>query len=182
MIATLVFSCGISIVVFAQDTGRIQPADVYVRSARIALNNKEYARVERNLRICLEHYPENYQAHFLMGAVWADKEQIDSMVIEFNLARKYAGKKLKDINRDMKDIEESLWEQNFNSGVSYINIADSLENIAGETEDPEEGKKLRNTMGQALDESAANFKNCTLITPPPPRCTRSRRKNSTGSP
>ena len=69
VIATLVFSCGISVVVCAQDAGRIQPADVYVRSARIALSNKEYARVEKNLRICLEHYPENYQAHFLMGAV-----------------------------------------------------------------------------------------------------------------
>lgn len=164
MIAALVVSSAVDTLVFAQ-TNQVLPADVYVRSARIALKNNEYERVERNLRTCLQYYPENFEAHFLMGAVWADKEQIDSMVIEFNLARKYAGKKLKKIEKEMISIEESLWEQNFNSGVTYINVADSLEGVAGATEDMEEGKKLRNTIGQALDASAGNFTNCTLIQP-----------------
>ncbi|MFC1475440.1 tetratricopeptide repeat protein [Candidatus Zixiibacteriota bacterium] len=165
LIAVLALACGIHAVVYAQEKKKIEPADVYVRSARIALQNKEYDRVEKNLRVCLENYPENYQAHFLMGAVWADKEQIDSMVAEFNLARRYAGKNLKKIEEDMQDIEESLWEQNFNSGVNYVNISDSLESASGETDDSEEGQRLRNTMSQALDESTKDFKNCTLIQP-----------------
>ncbi len=166
-IATLVFSCGISVVVFAQNkVKRIEPAGVYVMSAKIALQDKDFKRAFDNLATCLENYPDNPEAHMLMGVIHAEKENIDSMMTEFNLARKYAdSKKLKKFEKKMVPIEEDMWEQNFNSGVSYINIADSLENIAGETEDPEEGKKLRNTMGQALDESAKDFKNCTLIQP-----------------
>ena len=165
MIGVLAFYCGVNTTVSAQESKRIEPPDYYVRSAKVALNSKEYERAERNLRTCLENYPDNYQAHFLMGAIWGDKEQIDSMVYEFNQARIYAGKNLKKIEKDMVGIEEALWEKNFNAGVAYINIADSLENAASQAADIEEGKKKRDNAGKALEESARGFYNCTLIQP-----------------
>ncbi len=138
---------------------------VYTQSAKIALKSKDYERAENNLRCCLQYYPESYQAHFLMGAIWGDKGQIDSMVYEFNLARQYAGNKLKKIEDDMEDIEFSLWEKAFNSGVEYINIADSLESDAAQTEDAEAGNKLRSKAKKALELSASDFRDCTLIKP-----------------
>jgi len=155
-----------SATVFAQKKERVEPASVYVMSAKIALKGKEYKRALENLTICLENYPENAEAHMLMGVIWAEKDEIDSMMIEFNLTRQYASKKkLKKFEKQMIPIEEDKWETNFNSGVAYINIADSLDNVAGETEDVAEGQKLREMVGQALDECRASFRNCTLIKP-----------------
>ena len=65
---------------YAQRQERIQPADVYIRTARIALKDKDFKRAEKNLATCLENYPENHQAHYLMGAIWAEKDQIDSFL------------------------------------------------------------------------------------------------------
>ncbi len=147
------------------DCERRLQASVYTQSAKIALKNKDYKRAEENLRCCLIHYPKNYQAHFLMGAIWGDKGQIDSMVYEFNLAREYAGDKLKKIKEEMEDIEFSLWEKAFNSGVEYINIADSLEAQAAETEDAETGNELRTKANKALELASSDFRDCTLIKP-----------------
>jgi len=164
--ATVILICLLASTASAQKKPRVEPADVYVRTARIALPIKDFKRAEKALATCLKHYPENADAHFLMGVIWAEKDQIDSMVTEFGLARKYAtGKKLKDIEKKMTPIEEDKWEHGFNSGVIYINLADSLDDVAGETQDPEEGQKLRGMVGQALDESGRNFRNCTLIQP-----------------
>ena len=67
----LVYILAIGSTAVAQKKVRIEPPDVYVRTARIAILSKEYRRAERNLAICLENYPEYYQAHYLMGAIWA---------------------------------------------------------------------------------------------------------------
>jgi tetratricopeptide (TPR) repeat protein len=149
----------------AQKKERTQPADVYIRTARIALKEKDFKRAETNLAICLENYPDNYDAHFLMGVIWAEKDQIDSMVTEFNLARLYAGNKLKKIQSDMEDIEQSKWEYGFNNGVQWINTADSLELAANQMADTTEEVRIRKMRMTALEESARNFRNCTLIKP-----------------
>ena len=116
---------------------RVQPADVYVKSAKIYLQDKNFAKMEEMLRICLENYPDNYQAHRLMGTLWADKDEVDSMMAHFNLARKYAGIKLdKRDQKSMDDIEQSKWLTSFNNGVSYITLADSLDEAANNAPEP----------------------------------------------
>jgi len=149
--------------VFAQKKERVQPADVYLRTVGIALKEKNYKRAESNLAACLKNYPENYEAHFFMGVIWAEKDQIDSMVTEFSLARLYAGNKLKKIKQKMEDIEQSKWEYGFNNGVTWINTADSLELAAADIQDNAEEQKVREMRMTALDESARYFRHCTLI-------------------
>jgi tetratricopeptide (TPR) repeat protein len=65
----------------------------------------------------------------------------------------------------MEDIQESKWLNSFNSGVSFINIADSLEDAAGALEDPSAGQKDRGRAEQALEESGKAFRNCSVIRP-----------------
>lgn len=149
-----------------QQKEHVQPADVYVRTAKIALKEKDFKRAEINLTTCLENYPENYEAHYLMGAIWAEKDEIDSMMTHFTLARQYAGAKMnkKDL-QSMEDIEQSKWLASFNNGVSYINLADSLEEAAGGTDDVAAGQQDRERNAKVLDEAAKAFRNCTVIRP-----------------
>jgi len=162
----IVLIIGLStIAVFAQREEPIQPADVYIRTVKIALANKEWARVTKSLTACLKHYPENYEAHFYQGVVWAEKDEIDSMVMEFGLARQYAGGKLKNIKKEMENIELDKYEYNFNDGVKYINIADSLERDASEIVSDSVSAHSTEQAHLALGLARDAFHNCTAIMP-----------------
>ncbi len=165
LITVLLLTCFAGVSAHAQrEEPKLSPS-AYIQSIKIALNNKEWPRVEKNLAACLKYYPKNYTAHFLAGVVWAEKDEIDSMVVEFNKARLYAGDKVKKIEKDMKDIEVSKWQENFNNGVQYINLADSLAEEAGAQADKEAANEDRKRAAQALDLSQKAFRNCTLIQP-----------------
>lgn len=129
-VLTLVLTAG----VLAQPPSEmVQPVDVYLRSARIALgtNPPEYDRAQRNLELARQHYPDNFEVHLLLGTVWASRDEIDSMMHEISLARQYAGEKeWQKKGKDIGKLIDSKWLEHFNRGVSYLSQSDSIADMA----------------------------------------------------
>jgi tetratricopeptide (TPR) repeat protein len=161
------FLCAAS--VRAQEgTGGVQPVDVYIRSARIALatNPPEYDRALKNLSAARDNYPQNYEVHFLLGSVWADKDEIDSMITEYALAKQYATEK--EWNKMAKNLDlvmEGKWLERFNRAVTLVNHSDSLDDNLSEVEGQArldsinaQIKGIRTTAKEAL-------RHCTLLQP-----------------
>jgi tetratricopeptide (TPR) repeat protein len=146
----------------------VQPLDVYVRSAKIALatNPPEYERALRNLHIARDNYPENSQVHFLLGSVWADKDEIDSMITEYDLARKYAPpKEWQKEEKSIEKIKDSKWVERFNRAVSLINQSDSTEDASDSPQAPVNSDSLRRVADQIRAMAKEALRQCALLKP-----------------
>jgi tetratricopeptide (TPR) repeat protein len=147
---------------------QVQPVDVYVRSAKIALgtNPPEYQRALDNLYKARANYPDNYEVHFLLASIWADKDEIDSMVAEFALAKEYATekqwqKKADDVER----IYEGKWLERFNRAVTRVNQADSVEENALTLSDTQMADSMMWLAGQLRGEAKEALRHCSLLKP-----------------
>jgi len=164
----IVLFCAASAYGQADQSELVQPVDVYLRSARIALqtNPPEYARAMRNLELARKHYPENYEVHLVLGTVWADKDEIDSMVAEYDLARKYATKE--EWEKKAKNLDKVIdgkWLDRFNRGVSLLGQSDSLADLAGQEADSTKADSLRRVVDEIRVMSADALRQCTLLRP-----------------
>jgi tetratricopeptide (TPR) repeat protein len=149
-------------------TDAVQPVDVYLRSARIALatNPPEYARAQKNLEMARAHYPDNYEVHLLLGTVWAEKDEIDSMVTEYALAEKYAGpsewqKRAKDIGK----IVDSKWLERFNRGVNLLAQSDSLSETVPGIADSSKADSMKYRVGKVREMAREALRQCMLLKP-----------------
>ena len=135
----------------AADEGPIvQPVDVYIRSAKIALASRpiEYQRALKNLYIARDNYPDSYEVHFLLGSIWADKDQIDSMLVEYALAKEYATEKQwKGRSDDLERVYEGKWLDRFNRSVMLVNHSDTPEEKIATLEAPTKEDSLRFILG-----------------------------------
>ncbi len=146
----------------------VQPLDVYIRSAKIALatNPPEYDRALRNLHTARDHYPENSQVHFLLGSVWADKDEIDSMIVEYDLARKYApAKEWEKEEKSIDKIKDSKWVERFNRAVSLVNQSDSTEEQASRSDAHVNADSLKSVATQIRGMAKEALRQCTLLKP-----------------
>lgn len=146
----------------------IQPVDVYVRSARIALatNPPEYDRALRNLNAAREHYPQNYEVHFLLGSIWADKDEIDSMIIEYGLAKQYATEKeWNKVAKNLDRVFEGKWLERFNRAVTLVNYSDSLDDQLATIEDPARADSIRRNVSGVRAGAKEALRHCTLLEP-----------------
>jgi tetratricopeptide (TPR) repeat protein len=154
---------------FAQgDQTQVQPVDVYVRSAKIALatNPPEYQRALDNLYKARANYPDNYEVHFLLASIWADKDQIDSMVVEFAKAKEYATEKQwKKKADDVERIYEGKWLERFNRAVTRINQSDSVEESASALSDPQMADSMKWVAGELRREAKEALRHCTMLKP-----------------
>lgn len=146
----------------------VQPVDVYLRSARIALatNPPEFDRAQRNLELARVHYPENYEVHLLLGTVWASKDEIDSMMHEYGLARKYASEK--DWSKKAKDLDkliDSKWLERFNRGVSLLSQSDSIADLAQNESDATRADSLNKVVAKIRNMSIDALRHCTVLKP-----------------
>ncbi len=153
----------------AQDQGTaVQPVDVYVRSAKIALSSRpvEYQRALKNLYIARDNYPDNYEVHFLLGSIWADKDEIDSMVAEFGLAREYASEKdRKQFDDKVEKIYEGKWLERFNRAVLLVNQSDSTEEKIATLQDPSQEDSLRFILSEIRKMAKDALRQCALLKP-----------------
>lgn len=169
ILATALLTLVLTASVSAQPTSEmVQPVDVYLRSARIALatNPPEFDRAQRNLELARQHYPENFEVHLMLGTVWASRDEIDSMMVEFDLARKYASQK--DWEKKAKDlgkIIDSKWLERFNRGVSLLSQSDSIADIAQQETDPTRGDSLNNVVTKIREMSAEALRQAILLKP-----------------
>ena len=146
----------------------VQPVDVYIRSARIALASRpvEYARALNNLYTARENYPDNYEVHFLLGSIWADKDEIDSMVAEFALAKQYATEKQwVPKEKDLDKIYEGKWLERFNRAVTLVNQSDTTEEQIATHPDPAKADSLRTVLGEIRKMAKEALRHCTLLRP-----------------
>jgi tetratricopeptide (TPR) repeat protein len=153
----------------ADDQGEIvQPVDVYIRSAKIALASRpiEYQRALKNLYIARDNYPDNYEVHFWLGSIWADKDEIDSMVVEFALAKEYSTTKdwIKRAN-DVEKIYEGKWLDRFNRAVMLVNQSDTTEEQMATLEDPGKKDSLRFILGEIRKMAKEALRHCTMLRP-----------------
>jgi tetratricopeptide (TPR) repeat protein len=149
-------------------TDMVQPVDVYLRSARIALstNPPEYARAQKNLEMARQHYPENFDVHLLLGTVWAEKDEIDSMVAEYRLAEKYAGpsewnKKAKDIGK----VFDSKWLDRFNRGVNLLAQSDSLSDELPNIPDSAKADSMKFRIEKVRELAKDALRHCVVLKP-----------------
>jgi len=146
----------------------VQPLDVYIRSAKIALatNPPEYDRALRNLHVARDNYPENFEVHFLLGSVWADKDEIDSMIIEYNLTREYAApKEWEKKVRSIDKIKDSKWVERFNRAVSLVNQSDSTEEMSASAQASVNSDSLRGVADKIRAMAKEALRQCALLKP-----------------
>ncbi|MEW5700773.1 MAG: tetratricopeptide repeat protein [Candidatus Zixiibacteriota bacterium] len=145
-----------------------QPVDVYLRSTRIALQTTppEYARAMHNLELARKYYPENYEVHLMLGEVWSRKDEIDSMIAEYTLARKYAPpdewqKKTKNLDKILDD----KWRQRFNRAVDLLGQSDSIAELAQQEASTGTADSIRHVADQIREMSADALRQCALLQP-----------------
>lgn len=151
-----------------QSEEMIQPVDVYLRSAKIALatNPSEYDRALRNLHTARDHYPDNFNVHFLLGSIWADKDEIDSMVAEYGLARKYAPEReWKKIGKNLEKIVDSKWTERFNHAVSLVNQSDSIEALVDTTKSATYSDSVTKVSNEVRAMAKNTLRQCALLKP-----------------
>jgi len=169
LIAAVLLTLGLTISAAAQPAGEmVQPVDVYLRSARIALstNPPEFDRAQKNLEMARLHYPENFEVHLLLGTVWASRDEIDSMMHEYSLARKFASEA--DWNKKAKDLGkliDSKWLEQFNRGVSMLSQSDSIADLAAAETDPTRSDSLNTVVGKIRGLAIDALRYCTVLKP-----------------
>lgn len=108
--------------VFAQ----VRPVGVYLQSAKIYMqqNPPDLESALKNLTEAQKYYPENPEVYYLMGSIYADKDNLEEMIQAFRQSLKYKlGKKEQ---KQIGKIKESKWLELFNQGVEKSN-QDSLQ-------------------------------------------------------
>jgi len=167
VIAGCVIGC--SALAFAQKSlESVQPVDVYLRTARIALqtNPPEFNRAIQNLDIARANYPENHDVHFLMGTIWAEKDEIDSMVASYELSKSLATpKQWEKEAKELDKLYESLWIKRLEDAVKLFNQADSLASLADTITDPALADSTRKNAGIVRGMSQNKLRQCVLLRP-----------------
>lgn len=116
------------------------PAQVKVRSAKVAMSSaKNYIqqrvtdKAVEMLEVAIQLKSDNPEAHFMLGAIYAEKEMIQEMNEQFDLVlalkkgQKYFEKGVKtsgasDFMRGgIQYSRRTLWSQSFNAGVRMLN-------------------------------------------------------------
>ncbi|HUU44249.1 MAG TPA: hypothetical protein VM118_00840 [Acidobacteriota bacterium] len=147
---------------------KVEPVGVYLTSAKIALqtNPPEYQRAMRNLATAREHYPENYEVHFLLATIWAEKDEIDSMVVEYAVAEHYATEKQwNKAAKDLRQIYDNKWLNRFNRAVSLFGQADSLSEVGDTITVEAKADSLRGVIGQIRGMAREALRQCMIVKP-----------------
>ncbi|KPL00942.1 MAG: hypothetical protein AMJ91_02465 [candidate division Zixibacteria bacterium SM23_73_3] len=107
----LVFFCG---VVSLLSCGTKNPGLV---SAKIYLNltPPDYEKATEQLQIAIEQEPENAEAHFLLGKIYAQKKLYEEMLEEFQRAE--GGKLKPEQLEELHQIRKQKWTEVLNSGI-----------------------------------------------------------------
>jgi tetratricopeptide (TPR) repeat protein len=96
----------------------------YLTSAKIYLKLRppDYDNAVKQLQLELEHNPENAEAHFLLGQIYAEKRMYPEMAKHFDSSMELSPQ----FKNEIQVIREDKWVAMFNSGVADAD-KDSLE-------------------------------------------------------
>lgn len=83
-------------------------------SAKIYINNGDWDKATEQLELAVETYPDNAEAHFMLGKAYGVQGLFAKMVEQFNrslaLSRKFA--------KEIKAERERYWIQKYNQGIT----------------------------------------------------------------
>lgn len=88
----------------------------YITSAKIYLKLKppDYDNAIKQLKLELEHNPENAEAHFLLGKIYSQKRLYPEMAESFDASVKLSPQ----FKGEIEDIRKEKWVDMFNAGVT----------------------------------------------------------------
>jgi tetratricopeptide (TPR) repeat protein len=147
------FLASLSFVIFLLSCGSKNPA---LTSAKIYLDltPPDYEKAIQQLQIAVKQEPENAEAHFLLGKIYAEKKMYAEMLGEFQKAE--SGKLEPKQLEELPQIKSRKWTEVLNSGIrlgkrqkqvdqyklelladfsKYSEYKDSLKNISVDLED-----------------------------------------------
>lgn len=107
-----------------------QCSSTEMTSAKLYIQQKNYDRAIVSLKQELEKNPRNDEAFYLLGFIYGEKENIDSMLIAYGKSLEVSKK----YEQSIEDSKRIFWANNFNKGVNLFNRAtaatevDSIEN------------------------------------------------------
>jgi tetratricopeptide (TPR) repeat protein len=163
---TVVMGCGVAAQAQEGIPQQVQPVDVYIRSARIALQTSDYKRAMVNLYAARDHYPQNFEVHFLLGSIFADRDDVDSMLIEWDLAKEYATEKQWDrFSNQVAKIKEQKWLERFNRAVQLVNVSDTAEERVRQASDPMDVDSLQHRVDEARRLAKEALRHCVMLWP-----------------
>ncbi|MFC2133260.1 tetratricopeptide repeat protein [Bacteroidota bacterium] len=96
-----------------------QCSSTELTSAKMYINNNNYAKAKESLNKEIEKNPANEEALYLMGFIAGEEGEIETMIEFFDRASK-AGKKFEE---DIKQNRLYHWATSFNKGVAFYNRA-----------------------------------------------------------
>ncbi|GAB6283243.1 MAG: hypothetical protein STSR0008_20030 [Ignavibacterium sp.] len=114
-----------------------QCSSTELTSAKLYIQQKNYDKALASLQQEVQKNPQNDEANYLLGVVYGELGNIDSMVTSFNNSLAVSKKFEKDINNSKK----YHWANLFNRGVGYFNQAskntnpDSIKILFGKSAD-----------------------------------------------
>ncbi len=119
LIFTLIFSAVLTLSAAAQPE---LPCDMYLRSAKIYLGQKppDLESALQNLLSSPEKCRKTGEIDFMIGGIYADKNELEKMVEFFDIALK----KDPSLQKKIKDIKESKWGEVFKKGAEFLEKAD----------------------------------------------------------
>lgn len=89
-----------------------QPKEI--TSAKIYINNGEWERAFEQLKLAVETYPDNAEAHFLLGQAYGYRADFKNMLKQFELSLANSTKFEKEIQAE----KEKYWIKKYNDGLS----------------------------------------------------------------
>jgi len=117
LIFTLIISAVSAFSVWAQPE---LPCDMYLRSAKIYLKEGDLESALKNLLSSPEKCRKTGEIDFMIGGIYADRNEYEKMVEFFNVALK----KDPSLQKKIKDIGESKWGEVFKKGAEFLEKAD----------------------------------------------------------
>lgn len=92
-------------------------AAVALRSARLYIKQQLWDKAQEQLEVAVKGDSMNAEAHFLLGSIHGDRDNIDQMNAHFDLV---AGIKPGKYDKDIKAWREKAWTQHYNNGVRAL--------------------------------------------------------------
>jgi tetratricopeptide (TPR) repeat protein len=91
-----------------------------VTKARMYIQNSEWQLALDELERAVEVYPDNEEAHFLLGFVYGQNSRYQEMVAEFDSSLKISDKFEEEIRME----RGRHWKENFNQGIKAVDVND----------------------------------------------------------
>lgn len=107
-----------ALLLFLSLTG-FECASTEMTSARVYIQNKNYDRALEVLKKEVAKNPKSDEGYYTMGLLYAQLENIDSMVIAYDKASAISNK----FEKDIKTSRKAAWGNCFNKAINFFNKA-----------------------------------------------------------